>query len=177
MTTETVTRQDNHLIWELPTPYEGNDDASPVVLSAVVRTHTGETVALTRNGSLAQHDHTEVAVQVVGLAPRSHVVVNGRMLVADDFGRVAFVENNSAPIRVEFSHGGASDGASDGALNTALHSLAEHATTAIVLHTSPPQATPFFATPAMSAVYIVIACVVACCVPALGMRQWRSGAI
>jgi hypothetical protein len=85
MGTETISRHDNHVIWELRDDNE--HPRSDVVMSVVVRTLDGTTVALTRDGSLVRDDNTVLAMELVGVDPQSALVVNGVRIVVDDFGR------------------------------------------------------------------------------------------
>jgi hypothetical protein len=157
ITAEIISRTDNHVLWELAV-----DRPEPVMMSTVVRTHDGHTVALTRDGSLALRDLSDVAVQVVGLEPQSYVVANGQWFLVDELGRVSFAVRNTGAVQLEFVDGGDDlDGA---------HTVV---TTAVV-HTSLPQHISLFATPTMSVVYVLVACVVACCVPARGRRHAHS---
>lgn len=149
MGAETVSRYDDHVIWEL----RSDDDA--VVVSVAVRTHDGDTVALTRDGSLASRDDTVLVMEVAGVDPQSVVAVNDDKFVADVFGRVSLSIDNEPRVDVVLVN----------------DSVETH--TSFVTQLPTPQ--PFIDTPVVSIAFVVAACVIALCVPTHRQRR-LSGA-
>jgi hypothetical protein len=76
------------------------DDA--VLMSTAVRTYDGDTLPLTREGSLVHRNNTMLVVELVGVDPHSAVVVNDGRFDADEFGRVSFVVENTSELNVSF---------------------------------------------------------------------------
>lgn len=146
-----MSRHDNTVVWEM------RDDDDAVVMSTVVRTREGDTVVLTRDGSLALHDDTVLAVELVGVDPQSVVVANGSEFVADEWGRVSFVVNSDSELAVSFLN--------DGISHTTTHELSA----------SPSRS--FADTPYASFVFVVMACVIAWRMPANRQRRLRGAPI
>lgn len=145
---ETVSRHDNTVVWEM------RNDNEAVVMSAIVRTLDGATVALTRDGELAHRDDTELAVELVGVDPRSVVVANDVEFVADEWGRVSLSVSGNDELTVSFVN--------DGAVHTTTHEL------------QMPTSVSFIDTPFASFVFVAMACVVAWRVPA-NRQRWLRG--
>ena len=144
MGTETISRHDNTVVWEM------RDDDDAVVMSTVVRTLDGDAVALARDGTLVHHDNTELVVEMVGVDPQSLVVANSAEFVADEWGRVSFVVNSNDELVVSFVN--------DGVTHTTTHEL------------SVATSSTFVDTTFASFVFVLMACVVAWRVPA---NRWR----
>lgn len=144
MGTETVSRHDNTVVWEM------RDDDDAVVMSTVVRTRDGATVSLTRDGLLAMREDTVLVVELAGVDPQSMVVANSTEFVADEWGRVSFVVNSDDELAVSFTN--------DGVTHTAIHEL-QVSTSANFVDTS-----------YASVVFVTMACVIAWCAPA---NRWR----
>lgn len=147
MGTETISRHDNTVVWEM------RDDDDAVVMATVVRTFDGDTVALTREGTLVHRDDTEVAVELVGVDPQSLVVANSVEFVADEWGRVSFAVNSDDELAVSFVN--------DGVTHTTTHEL------------SVATSATFVDTTLASFVFVLMACVVAWSAPA---NRWRAPA-
>ena len=144
MGTETVSRHDNTVVWEM------RDDDDAVVMSTAVRTHDGATVSLTRDGSLAMREDTVLVVELAGVDPQSVIVANSAEFMADEWGRASFVVNNNDELAVSFMN--------DGATHTAIHKL-QVSTSA-----------NFFDASYVAFVFVAMACVIAVCAPA---SRWR----
>ncbi len=145
MGAEAITRYDDHLVWEIR---DGND---AVVVSVAVRTHDGDTVALTRDGSLASRDDTVLVMEVAGVDPQSIVAVNDDEFVADAFGRVSLSIDNEPRVDIVLVN----------------DSVETH--TSFV--TQIPTSQPFIDTPVASIAFVIAACVVALCVPTHRQRR------
>lgn len=148
MGTETVSRHDNTVVWEM------RDDDDVVVMSTAVRTRDGETVSLTRDGSLVMREDTVLVVELAGVDPQSIVVANGFEFGADDWGRVSFVLNSDDELAVSFIN--------DGVMNTTSHEL------------QTPTSENFILTSYAAFLFVVMACVIAWCVPGNRQRRLRG---
>jgi len=148
MGTEAMSRHDNTVVWEM----RDGDDA--VVMSTAVRRREGDTVALTRDGSLALHDDTVIAGELVGVDPQSVFVANGFEFVADEWGRVSFAVNSDDELVVSFVN--------DGISHTKTHEL------------SASTSRDFVDNPYASFVFVVMACVIAWRMPANRQRRLRG---
>lgn len=144
MGTETVSRHDNTVVWEM------RDDDDVVVMSTVVRTRDGVTVSLTRDGLLAIREDTVLVVELTGVDPQSVVVANSAEFVADEWGRVSLVVNSDDELAVSFTN--------DGVTHTKTQELS--------VVTSPT----FVDTTLAPFVFVLVACVAAWRVPA---NRWR----
>lgn len=154
MGTETISRHDNHVIWELRDDNE--HPRSDVVMSVVVRTLDGTTVALARDGSLVRDDNTVLAMELVGVDPQSALVVNGVQIVVDDFGRGSLVVDNADELRVSFVN--------DGVAHSITHV------------TKSPSSTSFASAqvmdvPIISFGFVAVMCALALCVPTFRLRR------
>jgi hypothetical protein len=152
MGTETISRHDNHVIWELRD--DNADAARDVVMSVVVRTLDGATVALTRDGSLVRDDDTVLAMELVGVDPHSLVVANGAQVVVDNFGRVSLVVDNADELHVSFVNDGVA-----------------HSTTHV---TKPPSPMSLTSAQVMNMPVTSVGFVAALCVLALRIPAFRS---
>lgn len=156
MGTEAMSRHDNTVVWEM------RDDDDAVVMSTIVRTREGDTVALTRDGSLALRDDTVLAVELVGVDPQSVVIANGFEFVADEWGRVSFVVDSDV---VDSDDELAVSLMNDGISHTTTHEL------------SVSTSRVFADIPYVSFVFVVMACVIAWRMPANRQRRLRGAPI